>query len=83
MAPKPKTVTIAVRLHTEAVKDFDKLAKIAGLDRSGYLQLWISVIRRLKSEHAISAVTSIPTDMLKGHPGRPTDEVAFAPYKDS
>lgn len=67
---------IAGRVDLDAIKEFDALAKCAGLDRSGYLQLWIATIRRIKREHAVSAVSSIPSDMLKGYPGRPTDEAA-------
>jgi len=69
-------VILSTRIDREAIKEFDTLAKTAGLDRSGYLQLWISTIRRLKREYAVTAVSSIPTEMLKGFPGRPTDEAA-------
>jgi hypothetical protein len=58
------------------MKDFDALAKAAGLDRAGYLQAWIGAIRRLRREYALHAITAIPRDMFKGFPGRPTDEEA-------
>lgn len=69
-------IILAARIDKETVKDFDALAKSAGLDRSSYLKIWVSVIRRLKREHALSAVSSIPPEMLKGFPGRPSDEAA-------
>ena len=76
MPPKRTTTTVAVRLDVEAVKDFDALAKEAGVDRSGYMQIWVSVIRRIKRGNALIALSSIPNELLKGHPGRPTDEEA-------
>ncbi len=67
---------LATRIEPETLKEFDALAKCAGLERSSYLRLWVGTIRRLKREHALSAITSIPPEMLKGFPGRPTDEAA-------
>jgi len=76
-------VVLATRISKEAMQDFDLLAKSAGLDRSAYLQAWIGQIRKIKRENALAAITSIPVDLLKGSPGRPSNEEAFAPYKDS
>lgn len=67
---------LAARIERDTLKDFDALAKAAGLDRSSYLKLWIGMIRRLKREHAVSALSSIPAEMLKSFPGRPTDEAS-------
>ena len=76
MTTKPKTTQVGVRVDAEAVKQFDALAKEAGLDRSGYLQVWLGQIARIKRGNALIALTSIPSELLKGHPGRPTDEEA-------
>lgn len=76
MPPKPPTTTVVVRIDADAVRDFDLLAREAGVDRSGYLQLWFGQIRRVKRGHALTALTSLPPEILKGLPGRPTDEAA-------
>ena len=76
MSEKAPSTTVGVRIKDTVLKDFDALAKAANLDRSGYTQLWFGVISRLKKEHAIAGLTSIPPEMLKGFPGRPTDAEA-------
>jgi hypothetical protein len=71
-----KTTQITARLDTEALRAFDLLAQEAGVDRSGYLQLWVTRIARVKRGYAIRALDSFPDEILKGLPGRPTDEDA-------
>lgn len=76
MKTNPTNGLLSVRVPKEVLSEIDGLAKASRLERSEYVKLWLGVIGRLKREYALAAVTSIPPDMLKGYPGRPTDEAA-------
>jgi len=67
---------LSVRVSRDVLDDIDKLASAARLDRSEYVKLWLGVIARVKREAAVTAVTSIPAELLKGFPGRPNETAA-------
>jgi len=76
MTKKQHNPLLSVRIQGEVMDSLDELAAAARLDRAEYVKLWLGVISRVKRPFAVTAVTSIPPEMLKGFPGRPTDEEA-------
>jgi hypothetical protein len=73
-APKAdKTETLNIRINRDVMLKLHQLAGASHMEVPDYVRYWFGVMARLKPQYSTKAAATIPDDMFKGMPGRPSE----------
>ena len=61
-----------IRVEESTIDHLSEIGTYAGMDKNAYAAMVLNTFARLRPEHALDAIPSIPKQYFRRGPGRPT-----------